>query len=506
MKVIPRFTSIFLFFLSSLFYTSQSFAEDYYWRMDGHGQYTGTPLEICRAYISSLPTYPRAPNLESVNLFTLSETLKRCSFTSVHYSGTVSNHETPNLVRYGTSCSSPAIYNAQTGVCEVPPEPNGEVCGPKDQHTGLPKIKNSAGECVDFPFADRGSQCKFAESKVREVKTTVQFDSNGVPSGPPSVDVQGCVAVPIGPNPYKNCKQSAPRKACFNGVCIEMQSTAAECSVAAQFTGEAGDGEFGFTGDPADGAVPCDPDTDCTPATPPVETDRQPCTYVTDAEGRQSCTSFDYKGVPGESSQCGQVNGVMQCIAKKPPTSNGTQIDTTVETKSNPDGSTTTTKTDIRTDVICSGPNACQSVTTKTTNVTIKDSNGNATSSETKCEGAKCASGIGKGDGTGTGEGDCIVNCDDESGQVSAPELGEVASYAESIQAFQSAIEGSPIMSAVSSIAVTGSGSCNMGSTNTAIGTISLDYICTNSHWLDSLYFVFLSVWALAAVRVLLSA
>lgn len=411
-----------------------------------------------------------------------------------------------SINRRGSGCTSPKVFNPATGGCDSPPEPNGEVCGPKDPNTALPKILNSAGECVDFPFADKPSQCKFAESKVREATTTVQFDSNGVPSGPPSVDVSGCVAVPVGPNPYKNCKQSAPRKACFNGVCVEMQSTAAECSVAVQFTGEAGDGDFGFTGDPADGAVPCDPDTDCTPATPPIETDRQPCTYHHDSPERQSCVSFDYKGVPGETSQCGEVNGKMECIAKKPPTSNGTQIDTKVDTKSNPDGTTTTTKTDIRTDVVCSGPNSCQSVTTKTTNVTIKDGNGNTTSSDTKCEGAKCGTGIGKGDGTGTGDGDCIVDCEGEYGQVSAPELGDVATYAESIQAFQSAIEGSPIMSAVSGIAVTGSGSCNMGSTNTAIGTISLDYICTHSNWLDDLYFVFLAVWALAAVRVLLSA
>lgn len=412
------------------------------------------------------------------------------------------------VYRYGNSCPSNTTYNSQTGQCEAPLPPGGEKCGEEViGNTKFTKITTSTGECVRLEMADKPSQCNFAKNSVREVSTTVQFDSNGVPSGPPSIDAFGCVAVPIGPSPYKNCKAAAPRsEVCNNGVCVELGDAPSKCNVAVQFTGETGDGDFGFTGNPDDGVGPCDPDTDCTPSTPPIETDRQPCTYQTDAEGRQSCVSFDYKGVPGESSQCGEVNGQMQCIAKRPPTSNGTQIDTKVETKPNPDGTTTTTKTDIRTDVICSGPNACQSVTTKTTNVTIKDGNGNTTSSDTKCEGAKCASGIGKGDGTGTGDGDCIVNCDDENGEVSAPELGEVASYAESIQSFQSAIEGSPIMSAVSSIAVTGSGSCNMGSTNTAIGTISLDYICNNSNWLDDLYFVFLAVWGLAAVRVLLSA
>nr|WP_152513170.1 hypothetical protein [Pseudomonas sp. P818] len=498
----------FLFFAFSLVSFSSYSSQPYVWTISYEGLASGSsPSQACSIWANNWYNPNWKASLSKV--VKSSDTRFLCYYDQINKSnGTVRPDSiVVNVDRSGTGCANPDdVYNSDTGECSGPLLPNGEVCGPKNEHTGLPKIKNSAGECVDFHLSDKPSQCKFAQSRVREVKTVVQFDSNGVPSGPPSVDVQGCVAVPVGPNPYKNCKQSAPRKACFNGVCVEMQSTAAECSVVAQFTGEAGDGEFGFTGNPADGAVPCDPDTDCTPATPPVETDRQPCNYHHDSPERQSCVSFDYKGVPGESSQCGQVNGVMQCIAKRPASSNGTQIDTTVETKSNPDGTTTTTKTDIRTDVICSGPNACQSVTTKTTNVTIKDGNGNTTSSDTKCEGAKCASGIGKGDGTGTGEGDCIVNCDDENGQVSAPELGEVATYAESIQAFQAAIEGSPIMSAVSSIAVTGSGSCNMGSTNTAIGTISLDYICTNSNWLDSLYFVFLAVWALAAVRVLLSA
>lgn len=499
MRAVRCYVALFTLFVSFQFSPVVS-ASEYSWGWASDFRYP-SPKAACDAWASMQSFYPGATGVlqartETYWLCTLRDSIGQLV-------------QEVNITRSGDSCPAGHTLNTTDPalpVCIPPQEPNGEVCGAKNEHTGLPKIRNSAGECVDFPYADKPSQCKYAETRVREVTTTVQFDSNGVPSGPPSVDVAGCVAVPVGANPYKNCKQSAPRKSCFNGICVEMQSTAAQCSVAVQFTGEAGDGDFGFTGDPADGAVPCDPDTDCTPATPPVETDRQPCTYVTDAEGRQSCTSFDYKGVPGETSQCGEVNGKMECIAKKPPASNGTQIDTKVDTKSNPDGTTTTTKTDIRTDVICSGPNSCQSVTTKTTNVTIKDGNGNTTSSETKCEGAKCSSGIGKGDGTGTGDGDCIVDCEGDDGQVSAPELGDVATYAQSIQAFQSAIEGSPIMSAVSAIAVTGSGSCNMGSTNTAIGTISLDYICTHSNWLDDLYFVFLAVWGLAAVRVLLSA
>lgn len=387
----------------------------------------------------------------------------------------------------------------------TPPEPNGEVCGPKDV-TGYPKIKNASGECVTLLLADKPSTCKYFKNNVRQVATQVQFDSNGVPSGPPSIESVGCVVLPVGPSPYANCKQSAPRKACSNGICIEMQSTVAKCTVTAQFTGEVADGQPGFTGDSGGGEGPCDPDKDCTPDTPPTVTDRQPCTYVTDAEGRQSCSSFDYKGVPGESSQCGEVNGQMTCISKQPPTSNGTQIDTKVETKPNQDGTTTTTKTDVRTDVHCTGAGSCQSVTTKTTNVTIKDSNGNTLSSDTKCEGSKCSQGSGKGDGTGTGTGDCIVDCESQSGEVTGPELGEVSGFGESLTDFMSGVEQTPLMSAISGIGLTGSGSCSFPSATTMIGTISFDSICTNSGWLDPLYYVFLAVWAFLAVRVLMSA
>ena len=203
MKVLPRFTSIFLFVISSLFYSSQSFAENYYWVIPyppDQARYSSA-VEACSAnrsyYLSntghSLVSTDYRFTTDGIGYYCYIQ-LRRPNST-VYWTGNTAS-------RRGTTCTDPDVYNAETGGCEAPAEPNGEVCGPKDQHTGLPKIKNSAGECVDFPFADRPSQCKFAESRVREATTTVQFDSNGVPSGPPSIDVKGCIAVPVGPNPY----------------------------------------------------------------------------------------------------------------------------------------------------------------------------------------------------------------------------------------------------------------------------------------------------------------
>ncbi|MFI8610701.1 hypothetical protein ACIGFL_20665 [Pseudomonas sp. NPDC077649] len=385
-----------------------------------------------------------------------------------------------------------------TGECIAPPAPGGEQCGVSDT-TGLPKIINATGDCVEFETADKPSQCAHFAQETRFTTTYVNFDGDGNPIPPPPVIEQGCVATVLD---VTNCKAPATRA---TGT-ITLGPPAQRCRVAVNFSGEVAEGDSPqFNTSPTVPDV-CAPGDDCALPDEPVITESEPCSYYADGEGMVSCSSLDYRGVPGESTDCGSVNGEWQCITAKKPTSTGAKIDTTVQTKANPDGTTTVTKTDVRTDVNCTGVNACQSVTTKTTNVTIKDGNGNTVSSSTDCTGAKCGTGK-SGDGDGDGEGTCIVDCDeDEGGEVAGPELDDVPGYGESVENFVSAVEGSPIMTAISGIGVSGSGSCNMGSTSTAIGTISLDYICQNSNWLNDLYYVFLAVWALAAVRVLMSA
>lgn len=500
-----RASSFVVMFLLSLSFAQRVSAQDYYWQIFAQGQSfsSASPRGACDQYLSFLDSYSPKWKHSIKEMEKLSDSRFRCVFQYNGKEGTdvagVYGTDSIHVDRAGDSCPPGTESNSQTGECEGPSLPGGEKCG-EEVIAGvtIPKITTASGDCVPFFDADKPSQCEHLSQSTRTTSIYVEYDGDGKPIPPPPIVERGCVGNVID---VSHCKAPAPRAA--GGV--SLGPAPQQCKVGVVFTGEVADGAA-----PEFNPAPVAPDVcpegvDCDVEDPPVVTDNQPCTYTQDAEGRMVCSSHDYKGVPGESSNCGTVNGEWQCIAKKPPTSTGSKIDTAVKTTQNPDGTTTTTKTDIRTDVNCTGVNACQSITTKTTNVTIKDGNGNTVSSETSCTGPKCGTGSpGKGDGKG--DGACIVDCDEGEGAVSGPELGSAPGYGDSMQTFMSAVQGSPIMSAISGIGLNGAGSCNMGSASTAIGTISLDYICNNSHWLDPLYFVFLAIWALAAVRVLLSA
>jgi hypothetical protein len=169
-------------------------AQDYYWQIvaQGYSFSSASPRGTCDQYLSFLDSYSPKWKHSIKEMEKLADWRFRCVFQYNGKEGTdvAGGYGTDSIHvdRSGDSCPDGTTLNTtdpDLPTCVPPSIPNGEVCGPKDQYTGLPKIKNSAGECVDFPFADRPSQCKFAESRVRDVKTTVQFDSNGVPSGPP---------------------------------------------------------------------------------------------------------------------------------------------------------------------------------------------------------------------------------------------------------------------------------------------------------------------------------
>lgn len=476
-------------------WSSSALAVTYYWKPTVNSTQSPDALSACKTITNASYEYSNhAIVSRSDGGFDCKATRRTISTGSI-----VHNQQIGVVYRYGDSCAAGTTYNPATGACDAPTQPGGEQCGVSDT-TGLPKIINATGDCVEFQQADKPSQCAHLAESTRFTTVYVNYDGDGNPIPPPPVVEQGCVATVLD---VTNCKAPATRS---TGT-VSLGPPAQRCRVAVDFTGEVADGDSPqFNTSPTAPDV-CAPGDDCALPDEPVITESEPCSYYADGEGMVSCSSLDYRGVPGESTNCGSVNGAdWNCNYAKSPTSTGAKIDTTVQTQANPDGTTTVTKTDVRTDVNCTGVNACQSVTTKTTNVTIKDGNGNTVSSSTDCTGAKCGTGK-SGDGDGDGEGTCIVDCDEEEGgEVAGPELDDAPGYGESVDSFVSAVEGSPIMTAISGIGVTGSGSCNMGSTSTAIGTISLDYICQNSNWLDDLFPVFLAVWALAAVRVLMSA
>ena len=359
-----------------------------------------------------------------------------------------------NAIRSGDTCDDPeATYNPQTGECEVPEDP----CGDKEGDSE--------------PFSRSGSRNDGWYSTVQSGGKTY-----GVTPG--EACLNGCAAT-------------------LNQNCVyTISADRYICAGTAYFTGATC-----TAGDPAVDSDPLQRNVE-----PETNQDDEPCVYVQDGEGRMTCVSKSTLEEDGQNcGTAGPPGAEVRVCRPKEAKREEKKTETEIEEKPTPDGGTETVKKDVHTETKCHGsPDNCTTTTTTTTTTTKKDGSGTTTKTEVKCTGAKCGEdgNGGSGGGGGSGNGDD----DGDAGSVTAPELGEVAGFGDSLGTFMSAVEGSPIVSAVSGIGLSGSGSCNMGSTNTAIGTVSLDFICNNSNWLDPLYYVFLAIWALAAVRVLLSA
>ncbi|SEP57521.1 hypothetical protein SAMN04244573_00072 [Azotobacter beijerinckii] len=136
---------------------------------------------------------------------------------------------------------------------------------------------------------------------------------------------------------------------------------------------------------------------------PTIDITDQPCIYETAADGTQSCTSS--KEVSNTGKYCGTVNGQQVCIGES--TSKTDTVDTTISTSSNPNGSTTQTKTDVYTKEGCTGV-SCTTSKTTTTKTTVTDSSGNVLSTSGQCSGSSCSTDS-NSDQDGDGLEDCAV-------------------------------------------------------------------------------------------------
>lgn len=428
--------------------------------------------------------------------------------------------------RVGDSCPLGTEYDSGSGSCVAPLPPGGDQCG-ESSSTG-PRIYNSSGQCVSVFEADTPSQCKYLSKSTRVARVSVQFGDDGKAIQPPPVVNAGCTANVIS---VEHCKAPVKRKSCGStGLCIELQSNFADCKVGLDFTGDpAPSGDpvpWGATGTGADGVCP---DGDCvSDSSLPNVTESQPCSYVTDSanpSGASTCSSWNFAATPGEARNCGSVNGVFQCLGK-PPASQGWQIDTTVETAHNGDGTTTETKTDVHNETKCIGANACVTKTTTNKSVTIKGSNGETLGQSSECTGANCASGGsgGKGDSDGDGISDCAQGGDctgeedsgsqgpgctgDDCGFVGPDGLGDdIPTFSDSFQSMYSGVMSSPIVSAVTSIQFPSGGVAPTGGVEVLGVNISFDsYIDLWLQIAPILSPVFLAVWCLLAIRILFSA
>lgn len=472
------------------------------WRILGGSGLSGFDSSITSTYHSSPSEACSSAQTKYVGSWTVTgSSVARVSDTSFNCyvkisSGSSNSQLQLSIGRYGDGCDAGQEYDGQTGQCVSPPGDAGTSCdGP--EFAGMPAIYNSSGQCVRWDQADTASTCKsLASTGTTFTDIYVAFDGDGNPEKP-QVEKLGCAVQVID---VANCKMPVPK--CGQGICIEKYVS--KCRVGVTFTGEvAGDGNgSGYPVADGSGSEGVCPDgVDCIPADEPVVEESKPCNYM--ANGQVvGCESSEFKGNPGEMN-CGTVNGGPYTCTKKVPTSNGVNIKTDITSEPQADGTTKQTKQDVHTKTICSAPGSCVTQTTTNKTITIMDGNGNTLSQTGSCTGANCSAGKGQTGNCPAGE---TCDAEEEQQEFNGPQNDDVPGFSESLESFKAKVAGAPLIAGVTAIRMPTGGSCSIGSVNTMIGTISGDGVCQNSHWLDDLYYVFLAMGALGAVRIAMSA
>jgi len=212
---------------------------------------------------------------------------------------------------------------------------------------------------------------------------------------------------------------------------------------------------------------------------PQTITENEPCNYVTQADGTQTCQSKQSEEKEGQN--CGEVNGERLCLDTQP-TKNGIDISTEVATVDNPDGSKTTTKTDTATSTKCTAMNLCASTSTTVTTTTQTDANGDTTSTTGSCTGAQCPDDNTNPDGNGDGLGDCIEECGDGEGGGQDWYEPVEDTYASVLEDFTGRVSQAPAVAGVSDfLTFAPNGSCPTWSVEVWVFHVVIDQLCDNS-------------------------
>jgi hypothetical protein len=414
--------------------------------------------------------------------------------------------------RLGDTCPAGATYDAIIGECVAPACPLGEARNAENVCVPIvcPVVNESVesvyspkqSKCVLYPNLDNEEACGFLKGKTSG-STVITVSSNSA-EGP-----KGVTSVP------NYCGVTVTKAECTSKINPSPESLSQgsyNCKVSGIYTG---DYIPGNTTTP-DGFCPNGTCTEPPPPKPeppaPIPanfTDTKPCVYSA-APGGSTCTSSTVKSKEG-TVNCGTVNGAYTCIAKSP-SHNGLDIRTDIVTTPDANGGTKTVKTDTATSTDCTNIGSCK--VSKTQNVTTitKDGQGNTTSTTGSCTGEKCPDKNGNPDGDGDGFGDCVGDeCGtDEGGDdagIEKPELEEQDTYTETTQKFYDRVKSSPLIGGLGSIQMPTGGSCNIGSAQTFMGSIDLNSFCTIAPTiLDPLRYLFLAIWAWAAIRLFFTA
>jgi hypothetical protein len=382
-----RLLALFCLFLFSTFVN----AADYVWT----GLTTSPdPMLACAQTISN-------GSYTIHNIIFSSPIFGHCNYQS--NSGTA-QIATGTVSRTGTSCPAGTTNNPDKGTCDLPSAPVGSLCD--GGGTGVNVLIHSiSGLCVTLLEADPTATCSYLASKYPSGTLRVHgsVDASGAGVAPGKVSVQGMCEGVVG-----DAACVVPPSKCTKGLCTEARSSS--CNVSYTLNGRP------VTPAPDDNGLAAKNDlcldvTNCNLPDPQTEKQDDPCTKVTDAEGRQGCSIFEYVAKDG-TGNCGSVNGVFGCSGVNP-TSTGTETQVTTTTKANADGSTTDTTQNSATQTSCNGfgTGSCTSTVTNSQTTTVKNSTGTTTSTGTTCTGKLCSTSTNP-DANGDGIGDCIKDCD----------------------------------------------------------------------------------------------
>lgn len=365
----------YLLFLSFLFFTNFSYSAEYYWEYNS-GVFLNpiattdlkfsSPSAACaKVEQLSLQSYPIfvSKNIGPITPYS-STFVFTCTVVARNSGGGSGNYQT-TFVRRGTECALDTVYDPLTGECK------GDQCKEKE---GQPQRISKSG-------------------MKNDLFTKVIYSST------------------LKRNFYVN-----PPVACFEGcqVDIDKRMTCTldiagqyRCGGTGVFNGSSCSTDFPTT----------DPDPSGTDPVPQKRNSDEPCVYGT-VNGVTGCTTIkkhDSDGIfggPKDDSTCSSPDG---CNGVDP-LSKEDRIKTDINTVTNPDGSITTTKTDVKTVTSCKSNNTnCTTSTTTKTSSTTTGANGNPISSGGTCQGDQCP-GDTNPDGDGDGFGDCVGDdCGDDS-------------------------------------------------------------------------------------------
>lgn len=380
-------------------------------------------------------------------------------------------------------------------------------------------VGNTIRAIYDCPYGHTGTEC----NATLPTCPTGTFDpvANSCPTAP----VNPCTDKKDQSTPFiqKWPSVDAYKASCsgsVNGCAVDTCSGgASQCGTNGK-TGEfACWGTAKYSGEQATGSEQAGE----TPAPPIPEStttgQNQSCTAPAVNSGTTTYTCLtESNATEFASSNCavGTVNGVQGLHCTKPdyvPEHDSKKREDQVTEVTNPDGSKTTTTTSTTTTTHCAA-GACTTTTNVTTTTSGKDANGNPTGTTTTCKGDNCDN------PTTPGKDESEEEEDEEEGTATPfvpgdkgdylPEIGggdEAPTYAESLDDFTDRVSNAPIVRGLTSITVPSGGSCSMGSAQLFGGSVSFNDFCTMApQVLAGLRYLFLAIWAWAAIRLFFTA